>query len=164
MAASQDGIVASCAIAAPRRPQRWKHAGAGFTLLELMVVVAIVGILVAIAVPAYGDAVRKSRRGQAKADLAGLAQRAERFHSVNNTYAGFWASVATGDRVSPANSANPAYTLTRDAGADTAVNSFVLTATPVGGQLEDTRCLALSLSHAGQKTHSGSASSAAECW
>ena len=65
----------------------------GFTLIELMITVAIIAIIVAIAVPSYQDSVRKSRRGQVKADITELAQRAERFHSVNNSYVGFWASI-----------------------------------------------------------------------
>ncbi|MCW5566993.1 MAG: prepilin-type N-terminal cleavage/methylation domain-containing protein, partial [Dokdonella sp.] len=47
----------------------------GFTLIELMITVAIIAIIVAIAVPSYQDSVRKSRRGQVKADITELAQR-----------------------------------------------------------------------------------------
>lgn len=63
----------------------------GFTLIELMIAVAIVGILAGIAYPAYNDAIRKSRRAQAKADLAELSQRAERWYTAKNSYAGFFA-------------------------------------------------------------------------
>ncbi|MDW7601742.1 prepilin-type N-terminal cleavage/methylation domain-containing protein, partial [Stenotrophomonas maltophilia] len=54
----------------------------GFTLIELMIVVAVVAILAAIAYPSYSEHVRKSRRAQAKADLVEYAQLAERFHTV----------------------------------------------------------------------------------
>jgi type IV pilus assembly protein PilE len=137
----------------------------GFTLIELMVVVAIVGILVGIALPSYQDSVRKGRRGQAKSDLVELAQRAERFRTVNNTYAGFWASVPAGDKVSPRNGGGPFYLLNRDAGVDTAANTFVLTATPQASQTADTRCNILTLVQAWKKdlagTHSGTV---ADCW
>lgn len=144
------------------------HARAlrGFTLIELMVVVAIVAILVGIAVPAYQDAVRKSRRGQAKADLVELAQRAERFHTVNNSYAGFWASIPAAEKVSPRNGNGPFYDMERDGGADADANTFLLTATPRTGtgQENDTRCMTLTLNQAGAKQISGGTGTAADCW
>ena len=135
---------------------RIERMARGFTLIELMVVVAIVGILVAIAVPSYAESVRKSRRGQAKADLMELVQLAERFHTVNRSYAGFWASVPATHRVSPRTGNGAAvYALDRDGGADTAVNTFVLTATPVAGSAQaNDRCGVLSINQLGQKTHS----------
>jgi len=131
----------------------------GFTLIELMIAVAIVAILTAIAVPAYDDSVRKSRRGQAKADMAELAQRAERWHTVNNTYVGFWASVPPEQRVSPRNGGTVAYNITQ---AETA-NTFTVTAAPQGGQTKDTRCGTLTLNQAGQKTKSGTGE-LSDCW
>jgi len=142
------------------------RAARGFTLIELMVVVAIVAILVGIAVPAYQDAVRKSRRGQAKADLVELAQRAERFHTVNNSYAGFWTLVDDADKESPRNGNGPFYDMERDGGTDTAVNTFLLTATPRAGsgQENDTRCMTLTLDHAGAKNIVDGSGPAADCW
>ncbi|MFI3186333.1 MAG: prepilin-type N-terminal cleavage/methylation domain-containing protein, partial [Methylococcaceae bacterium] len=55
-----------------------KQSQAGFTLIELMVTVAIVGILAAIAYPSYQDSVRKSRRADASGALLGLANAMER--------------------------------------------------------------------------------------
>ncbi|MGH8758691.1 MAG: type IV pilin protein [Burkholderiales bacterium] len=144
------------------------HRIAGFTLIELMIAVAVVAILAAIAYPAYQDAVRKSRRGQAKADLVELAQRAERYHTISNSYAGFWnsSSVPDADKLSPRNGNGPYYALQRDAGADTAANTFVLTAAPVAGsgQERDTRCMTLTLNQAGAKNITGGTGNAAECW
>jgi len=139
-------------------PMRRRRSG-GFTLIELMIAVAIVAILVSIAYPAYDDSVRKSRRGQVKADMAELAQRAERWHTVNNTYVGFWASVPTSHLVSPRTGGNVAYNLTQAEAA----NTFTITATPTGGQTKDTRCGTLTLNQAGQKTKSGTGS-LADCW
>lgn len=135
------------------------RANRGFTLIELMIAVAIVAILASIAYPAYDDSVRKSRRGQAKADMAELAQRAERWHTVNNTYVGFWASVPTGDRISPRTGGTTAYAITQ---AETA-NTFTLTAAPQGGQTKDTACGTLTLNQAGQKTRSGTGT-LSTCW
>lgn len=129
----------------------------GFTLIELMVTVAIVAILAAIAVPAYQDQVRKARRGQAKADLVELAQALERRHTINNSYAG-----ALPYTVSPKDPGTTArYNITPGtivAGAQ----AFVLTATPIGDQAND-RCGTLTLSNTGAKTRTGSAPFS-ECW
>lgn len=67
---------------------------AGFTLIELMIVVAIVGILAAIAWPAYQNYVESARRADAQGALMSLANAMERFHTTNRTYAG--ASVGSG--------------------------------------------------------------------
>lgn len=121
----------------------------GFTLIELMVVVAVVAILAAIAIPSYQEQVRKSRRGQAQADLVELTQRAERSHTVNNTYANFWASVPADHRVSP-RSGTAYYNVGI---SNVAANTFTLTATPIGPQAVD-RCGVMTINQTGRKTHS----------
>ena len=128
-------------------------------MIELMIAVAIVATLAAIAMPAYDGAVRKAKRGQVKADMAELAQRAERFHTVNNTYVGFWATVPTSQRVSPRTGGTVSYTLTQAEAA----NTFTITATPEGGQVKDTLCGRLSINQAGQKTRSGTGA-LSDCW
>lgn len=61
-------------------------AGSGFTLVELMVVAAIISILAAIAYPAYTESTRKSRRTDAQGGLMGLASALERHYTQNNSY------------------------------------------------------------------------------
>lgn len=138
-----------------------KHPANGFTLIELMIVVAVVAILAAIALPSYQDSVRKSRRGQAKADMVEYAQRAERFHTINNTYVGFnTIPAAPLPVVSPREAgATPAYRLDYAA----TQNTFTITAQPLGGQLNDTRCLDLSINQANVKTENGSGT-LSDCW
>ena len=132
---------------------------AGFTLIELVIVVAVIAILAAVAIPNYQDSVRKSKRGQMKADLVELAQRAERFHTVNNAYTGFWATVPATDRVSPRTGGVAAYSITEAEAA----NTFTLTATPEGGQTNDSLCMTMTLNQAGAKTKSGSGA-LSDCW
>jgi type IV pilus assembly protein PilE len=133
------------------------HRAGGFTLIELMIVVAVVAILAAIAYPSYNDAVRKGRRGQAKADLLEAVQLAERFRTVNGTYEGFVlpAAYSVSPREGPAR---------YNVGFEGAAGTFTLTADPIsgGGQDKDTKCLALSITQAGVKDASGS--DADNCW
>lgn len=127
------------------------RAALGFTLLELMIVVAVVAILASIAYPSYQDSVRKGRRGQAKADLVELAQRAERFHTVNNTYVGF--NLTPAEQKSPQDGAMVYYTVSI---AGQTGSTFTLTAAPTttGNQSAD-RCGTLSINAAGVKTATG---------
>jgi len=125
----------------------------GFTLIELMITVAVVAILAAVAVPSYQDQVRKSRRAQAKADLVEYAQMAERFHTVNNTYAGY----ALGSTQSPREGGTAWYTL----GIQQTQSTFTITATPKGNQAKD-KCGTMTLNQASVKTPAESKVSG--CW
>ena len=72
--------------AAPRRRARSRRASAGFTLIELMITVAIVGILGAIAYPSYVAYVKRGKRAEARTILLDDAQFMQRFYSANNRY------------------------------------------------------------------------------
>ena len=66
-----------------------RHVNRGFTLIELMIVVAIVAILAALAYPAYTDSIRKGKRAQARTALAELLQQQERYMTQRNCYLAF---------------------------------------------------------------------------
>ena len=122
----------------------------GFYLIELRVVVAIIGIMGAIASPSYDAYMKKSRRADGKIALQKMADRQERFYLQNNTYTTAPASVGgTGTEKN--------YYVLSIAAAD--VNTFTLTATavPGGPQATDTTtnhgdCTVLQLTAAGAKT------------
>ncbi len=142
-----------------RRRTRSGHAARGFTLIELMIVVAVIAVLAAIAYPSYQEQVRKSRRAQAKADLIELTQILERYRTVNNTYVGVDATGAYFDQ-SPRDR-SPHYSIEL---SDESATEYTLTAAPVaGGSQAEDRCGSLSIDQAGAKGETGAASYE-ECW
>lgn len=74
----------------------YKKTSRGFTLIELMIVVAIIGLLASIAYPAYTDSVLKGRRAQGRAAVAELLQQQERYITQRNCYLGFTTNASTG--------------------------------------------------------------------
>ena len=131
----------------------------GFTLIEVMIVVAVVAILAAIALPSYQDSVRKSRRGQAKADLLELVQMLERAYSTDRTYARY-STLASPLNQSPRDG-DARYTISIE---DVTATTYTLTATPQGGQVNDSRCGTLTINQLGAKTISSTTGTVAECW
>lgn len=65
---------------------RYSYRSAGFTLVEVMIVVVIIGILAAIALPQYSDYVRRARVSEALGTLAGMRPRMEQFFQDNRTF------------------------------------------------------------------------------
>lgn len=128
----------------------------GFTLIEVMIVVVIIGILASIAFPSYQEYVIRSNRAEGQALLVDAAARQERYFAQNYTYAD------TLDKLSMnANSANGHYTLVISS-ADK--SSYALTAEAQGAQASrDTKCGNLTLNNAGVRDKSGSAS-VTDCW
>lgn len=135
----------------------------GFTLIELMIVVVVIGILSALAWPSYQDSVKKGKRAEGKAALLQAAQSMERFMTTNNTYttdlaaAGFRAF--SGD-----NAANSAYNLTVAAGASgTIATSYQITAAPNNWDDSD-KCGSLTINQNASKGVTGGSWTVAQCW
>ncbi len=137
----------------------------GFTLIEILIVLVIMGILAAIAVPSYQASTTKSRRTDAKSALMDLSARSEKFFAQNNSYT-TEVSAASGLGLGRTTSLDGYYDLTVAQCAGGAITRcYLLTATATGAQASDTVCTSLSLDNVGRKTAKDSASASADyCW
>lgn len=123
----------------------------GFTLIEMMIVVAVIGILAAVAYPSYLDQVRKGRRAEAQAALLNIgAKQQQNLLDVRS-----YRSTLDDLNVALPATVQQTYTVTLVVGTGT-VPSFTATAAPLGAQASDT-CGSLSLTEKGTK-------SPANCW
>ena len=128
----------------------------GFTLIELMIVVAIIGILTAVAMSFFGDNVTAANRSEGRAELTATAASLEKCKSLYGAY-----------NAGGCNVANTIATDTNFYSIDTttrAASTFTLTATPVAGQPQanDADCTSLTLTNTGVK--GGTGANPAECW
>jgi len=133
----------------------------GFTLTEILIVVAMVGILASIAYPSYQNYIQRANRADAQQVLLQAAQQAERFFASNSTYVGF--PLAPFDR-SP-ESGTAVYTMT----ATSAANSFSVLATPASaGVNAKDGCLQITSTGAktwtGKRTSTGCGSTYDKTW
>jgi len=148
------------------RVSRRKHVR-GFTLIELMIVVAVIGILSAIAYPSYKSYILKSRRADAKNALLDLAAREERVYSNTNQYTNDAATLGYSVLPFPVNSSGSSY-YTLSVALDTSVTptGYIAKATPTGSQTADT-CLVFQVNQAGTQSNvdlAGIALTSANCW
>src|SRR5688572_23392537 len=140
----------------------------GFTLIELMVVVMIVGILGAIAFPAYTNYSTKTKRSLAKSQLSQIASKQEMFFADNKRYADHLAELGWADKEVSINASSAIvastakdaiYTLSL---TDTGTRTFTANATPLNAQADnDKACDVMTLNASGTK---GTTGGGTDCW
>ena len=130
--------------------------------MELMIAVAIVGILAAIAYPSYQEQVRKGNRTDAKNTLLDIAQRLERCYTQYNAYNNNNCSLISSGNLTAQSSTEQHYQITA---TTLTATSFTLQAAPVAtsAQAHDTKCVNFTFTNTGVKGATGSQSTD-YCW
>jgi type IV pilus assembly protein PilE len=149
------------------REPKLKNQPKGFTLIELMVVIIVISILAAFAIPGYMSQLERARRAEGIIALELLSQQQEKFFSQYRTYTGVvsgadgCAGAACGLQQPSATTDGGFYTITAAGDA----TSFTLTATAAGGQVNDDACGSFSLTNTGIETATNSSGAATTaCW
>ncbi len=122
-----------------------------------MIVVAVVALLAAVALPSYQGSVRKARRTEARASLSAAAQMMERTMTEKGSYAS--ARLGTGE-LYPDRSENGHYALSLPT---LTASTFTLSAAPLGSQASD-ECGTFTLTQGGVRSVTGGSLTAADCW
>jgi type IV pilus assembly protein PilE len=141
---------------------------AGFTLIELMIVVVIVAILLMVGLPAYQGQVLKTKRALGKAELQEVMSRQEQYFVNNRSYATSLADLGLDNPYFiDADANNVASTsslrIYQIALASATALAYTVTATPQLGQAKDTLCGTLQITSTGVKSEGGSGT-VDECW
>jgi type IV pilus assembly protein PilE len=140
-----------------------KRQAKGFTILELLTVVAILGIISMVAIPSYQDYVRKGKRAEGRIALLAAAQSQERYFTANNTYTTNL-SAAGIPSYSGTQASSAAYTISVVAGAAGIATSFTAKATPANN-FSDPKCNILTYTHTSTKgMESATETDPAKCW
>lgn len=133
----------------------------GFSLIELLIVVTIVGILVAVALPAYQQNVLAGGRAEGQSLLMEVASDQERFYSINNSYSTNAAPLADPPAATRTSESGRYQVSVSACGGGSIANCFVATATPQGSQTDDS-CTTLTIDHTGQRGATGD--TVENCW
>jgi type IV pilus assembly protein PilE len=138
-------------VAARVHRSRGRRAIGGFTLIEVMIVVVVIGVLAAIALPSFLDSVRKSRRADAITELNKVAQAQERWRANNPNFNNADVSTAAtglglyGATLATSYTLNSGYYSIAIGTAAASPTDYTVTATAAGAQVGDTTCAVLRL-------------------
>jgi len=151
----------------------------GFTLIELMIVVAIIGIIAAIAYPSYQDSVNRTQRTDATTTLSRLAAAQERYYTrqAPASYAADFrallgdTTIASGTTTIPSDQGFYNITLANNScsetvGGNTIYSCYTLTAQPVSGgaQADDPECWKIIQTEVGKSAQTKAGAANGECW
>lgn len=142
----------------------------GFTLIEVMMVVAIIAIIVAIALPNYREYVLRSNRAVGKGELLQVASRQEQYFLNNRSYTnlmtdlGYTANYYVDSEGQPATAASSIYQITiTEPTSNTRETTYTLSAVPQNGQTDDIKCGSLGIDEQADKTETGTETDT-YCW
>ena len=128
----------------------------GFSLIELMIVVAIIGVVTAIAYPSYQEYARSAKRAEAKGVVLEMAQWMERYYTINGKYTDASDAMPSLPITTAPKDGNEVYYNLGVTGTST---SFIISAVPAGAQAADS-CGTLAVSQTGSTTAAGGG----DCW
>ncbi len=145
-----------------------KAAMSGYTLIEILVALAIVAILASVAVAAYTSEVQKSRSTDARSALLDLAGREEKLFSTTNAYSATpsdlgYAPVGTPFPITVGSGYYQVSVAAPDPNQAAGSPTYSITATAIGTQANDSQCLTLSVNQLGAQTSTGTGT-ASTCW
>lgn len=164
-------------MSSPSAPQR--HHASGFTLIELMIVVAIVAILASIALPSYNSYIAKARRADARTQLLAAAQFMQRFYAANdrfdqdrvsNSVLGSGVGMPDSLRKSPADGTalyqlNTAITTAGSYTATVTTSAYTLTMAPItGGSAATDACGLFTITSEGKRGVTNATKTRDDCW